>query len=84
MPRIESAKKRLRQSRTREAHNRTQRSELRSALKKVRTAASKKDATSAFVMAERLLDRAARRGILHRNAAARQKSRLKKLITTKA
>ena len=84
MPRIKSAKKRLRQSRTREAHNRAQRSELRSALKKVRAAASKKDATSAFVMAERLLDRAARRGIMHRNAAARQKSRLKKLITTKA
>ena len=84
MPRIESAKKRLRQSRTREAHNRTQRSALRTALKKVRAAGSKKDATSAFAEAERLLDRAARRGILHRNAAARQKSRLKKLITTKA
>ncbi|HEY2824794.1 MAG TPA: 30S ribosomal protein S20 [Gemmatimonadales bacterium] len=84
MPRIKSAKKRLRQSRTREAHNRDQRSALRTALKKVRGAASKKDAADAFPAAERLLDRAARHGIVHRNAAARQKSRLKKLISSKS
>ena len=84
MPKIKSAKKRLRQSRTREALNRGQRSALRTALKKVRSATSKKDANEAFADAERLLDRASRHGLVHRNAAARQKSRLKKLIGTKA
>ena len=84
MPRIKSAKKRLRQSRTREAHNRAERSALRTALKKVRAAANKKDAAAAFTAAERLLDRAARHGILHRNATARHKSRLRKLVSSKS
>lgn len=83
MPRIKSAKKRLRQSRTREAHNRAQRSELRTAVKKVRAAATAKDAAEAFAMAERMLDRAAGKGLVHGNTAARYKSRLKKFVATK-
>jgi small subunit ribosomal protein S20 len=84
VPRIKSAKKRLRQSRTREALNRGQTSALRTAVKKVRGATSKKDANEAFTSAEALLDRAAQHGLIHRNAAARQKSRLRKLIASKS
>ena len=78
MPRIQSAKKRMRQSLTRTAQNRTQRSRLRSALKKVRTTTGA-EAETAHAEAEKLLDRAGRKHLIHPNAAARQKSRLAKL-----
>jgi small subunit ribosomal protein S20 len=84
VPRIRSAKKRLRQARGRTAQNRRQRAALRTALKKVRLATTAAEARAAYKTAEELLDRAARRNIVHRNAAARQKSRLQKLLKTKA
>ena len=82
MPRIESAKKRMRQGRARTVTNRAQRSELRTALKKVRTATAE-TAQQAYAAAVALLDRAGRKRIIHPNAAARQKSRLAKLVTAK-
>ena len=85
MPRIRSAKKAMRQARAHQTRNRTQRSALRTALKRVRTAASGDQAAQAYKIAVQLLDRAARKGIIHPNNAARHKSRLaaavKKLST---
>jgi small subunit ribosomal protein S20 len=81
VPRIRSAKKRLRQERTRTAANRAQRSAIKTAVKKARqetTAETVKEAASA-------LDRGARKRLIHPNAAARRKSRLaKKLAKAKA
>ena len=75
MPRIDSAKKNMRKSRAAAVRNRAQRSELRTAVKK----ASATDATDAQrKRAVQLLDRAARKGLIHRNAAARRKSHLAK------
>ncbi|HVZ49445.1 MAG TPA: 30S ribosomal protein S20 [Gemmatimonadaceae bacterium] len=75
MPRIQSAKKNMRKSRAAAARNRAQRAALRTAVKKAQAAdaspADKKHATS-------LLDRAARKGLIHPNAAGRQKSHLAK------
>lgn len=82
MPRIKSAQKRMRQSTARTAVNRAQRSELRTALKKVRTATGDA-AKQAYADAVTLLDRAGRKRIIHPNAAARQKSRLAKLVAGK-
>ena len=82
MPRIKSAAKRMRQGRTRAVHNRTHRSELRTALKKVRSATGA-EAAEAYAEAVKLLDRAARKSIVHKNAAARNKSRLAKLVAAK-
>jgi small subunit ribosomal protein S20 len=82
VPRIKSAAKRMRQGRARAVHNRTHRSELRTALRKVRAAAGAEAAT-AYAEAVKLLDRAAQKNIVHKNAAARQKSRLAKLIAGK-
>jgi small subunit ribosomal protein S20 len=76
VPRIKSAKKAMRQARTRNRTNRAQRSTLRTALKRVRTAASADEAARAYRVAVRLLDRAARRRLIHPNSAARHKSRL--------
>ena len=82
MPRIKSASKRMRQGRTRTTLNRTHRSQLRTAVKKVR-AATGAEAKAAYEEAVKLLDRAGRKSIIHKNAAARQKSRLAKLLASK-
>lgn len=83
MPRIKSAKKRMRQTKTRTARNKATRSELRTAIKKVRTAASPTDAAKAMKEAEQMIDRAGRKNIVHRNTAARTKSRLAKSLAAK-
>lgn len=72
----------MRQARARTTLNRTHRSQLRTALKKVRTA-SGAEAEAAYAEAVKLLDRAGQKNIIHRNAAARQKSRLAKFIALK-
>jgi len=75
VPNIASAKKNMRKSRAATVRNRAQRSALRTALKKARAPGAAADVK---MLAVKLLDRAARKGIIHRNAAARQKSRLAK------
>ena len=76
MPRIKSAKKAHRQTRTHTERNRAQRSRLRSALKRVRAATTAEAAQSAYAAAVQMLDRAARKRLIHPNNAARHKSRL--------
>jgi small subunit ribosomal protein S20 len=72
----------MRQGRTRATLNRTHRSQLRTALKKVRTATGA-EAEAAYADAVKLLDRAGQKSIIHKNAAARQKSRLAKFVAAK-
>lgn len=79
MPNIASAKKNLRKSRAAEIRNRAQRSALRTALKKAKSAEASEETRLAAV---RLLDRAARKGLIHRNAAARQKSAIARKAAT--
>lgn len=76
MPKLKSAKKALRQSRTRTTRNRAQRSALRTAVKRVRDAKTADAAAKAYNAAVRLLDRAARKGLVHPNNAARHKSQM--------
>jgi small subunit ribosomal protein S20 len=80
MPKIKSAKKAMRQARSRTIRNKAQRSSLRTALKHVRAAATADAAAAAYALAARVLDRAARTGLIHKNNAARQKSRLAALV----
>lgn len=75
MPNIKSAKKDLRKSRAAAVRNRAQRSALRTAVKKAKAAAAAADDR---LNAVSLLDRAARKGLIHKNAAARQKSKIAK------
>jgi small subunit ribosomal protein S20 len=75
VPNTQSAKKDMRKSRANAVRNRAQRSALRTALKK----ANAPDATEEQRRtAVQLLDRTARKGLIHKNAAARRKSRLAK------
>ena len=76
---IKSAKKRARQSVRSRAHNMSMRSMMRTMVKKVGHALDAKDATLAltnFKKAESVLDNYARKGLIHKNKAARHKSRL--------
>ncbi len=79
MANIKSAKKRAKQTIVRNARNNSQRSMLRTSVKKVLKALNANDAEGAAVAmtaAQPLLDRFAARGLIHKNKAARHKSRL--------
>ena len=74
-----SAVKAHRQSIKHREHNRQLRSPLRSALKSIRAAVDGKDLTAAKAALKEtisLIDKMASKGIIHRNAAGRYKSRL--------
>lgn len=74
MPNIASAKKNMRKSRAAAIRNRAQRSALRTALKRASSGGNAEEKLAAV----KLLDRASRKGLIHKNAAARHKSRLAK------
>jgi len=79
MPNIQSAKKRLKQSLVRRARNRSVKRSVRTECKKVLAAVESGDAALAAAelrTAAKKLDQAAAKKILHRNKAARLKSRL--------
>ena len=79
MPNTKSAKKRLKQNLARRDRNRATKSTLKTHIKKVRTAATAGDAAKGgeeFKLTTKKLDRAASHGVIHKNKAARLKSRL--------
>jgi small subunit ribosomal protein S20 len=80
MPNIKSAKKRMELSRKWNEANRKKRATLRTAIRKVRGAETAEDATELYQRAVVLIDRAANQNLIHRNKAARIKSRLSKHI----
>jgi small subunit ribosomal protein S20 len=74
-----SAEKRAHQATKRRARNMAQRSEVRSAIKSVVTAVEaggKEVAAAALKKATPVIDAMARKGLIHKNKAARHKSRL--------
>ena len=78
-----SAIKRHRQSLGRRARNQARKSAVRSAVRRVRELieAGAEEAESAVRAAGSILDRAAQKGTLHRNNAARRKSRLARQLS---
>ena len=79
MANIKSAKKRAKQAVVRNARNGSQRSMLRTSVKKVLKALNENDAAgaeAAYKTAVPILDRYSSRGLIHRNKAARHKSRI--------
>lgn len=77
------AKKRARQAEGRRQRNAAQRSKMRTFIKKVRAAINagdKEAAQAAFTAAVPVLDSMTGKGILHKNTAARYKSRLNSSI----
>ena len=80
MPRIDSAKKNMRKSRAANIRNRAQRATLRTALKMAKSETATPEQKTSAVS---LLDRAARKGLIHKNTAARHKSRMAKKVAAK-
>lgn len=82
MPNIKSAKKRLKQSRKRREHNKDVKSAIRTVTKRLLQTESHDEADEMLRQATSMLDRAARRGILPKNAVARRKSRLTRYVSS--
>ena len=73
------SRKRARQAVTRNKHNSQIRAKVRTFLKKVTyavAAGDKKEAISGFVTMQKNVDQAVSKGLIHKNQAARKKSRL--------
>ncbi|RHW40989.1 30S ribosomal protein S20 [Neobacillus notoginsengisoli] len=83
MPNIKSAIKRVKTNEAKNAQNTAVKSSMRTAVKKAEAAVTVNDAAAAkevFVEAVSKLDKAVTKGLIHKNAAARKKSRLAKKI----
>ena len=81
MANIKSQMKRNRQNEVRRVRNKGVRSEMRTRTKSaVAAAEAGEDTTEALRMAIKRIDKAAQKGVIHKNAAARKKSRLVKRI----
>ena len=79
MPNHKSSEKRVRQSERRRLINRSSRATLRTSVKKLRTAlagSDQKEINAVLPATISQIDKAVQKGVLHRNAAARRKSRL--------
>lgn len=79
MANIKSARKRARQAQQRRVHNMGMRTAVRTAIKNVKKAIAGGDKASAAKVlrdSQRVIDRVVAKGVLHRNAGNRHKSRL--------
>jgi len=83
MPIIKSAIKRVRQTKTRMLRNRVTKSTFRNLMKEFKILVDAKkieEAAKLFPQVQKEIDMAAKKGILHKNNAARKKSSLSKFI----
>ena len=80
MPNIKSAKKRLRQSIKRRTRNRDVRASIRTVTKTLLDTESAEEAESLYRQLTSMLDRAARTGLIAKNAVDRRKSRLSRYV----
>ncbi len=81
-----SAKKRIRQNAKNKARNRWRLRAMRDALREFADKVAhgtEKDATAAFAKVSKIVDRTSAKGVIHKNQAARRKSRLSKRLKAK-
>ena len=83
MPNKDSARKALRQNKKRAALNQVRRDAFKKAIKEVEKAASREQAVKLLCQAQKALDKAAKKGTIKKNTAARRLSRLSKKINGK-
>jgi small subunit ribosomal protein S20 len=75
-----SALKRVRQTATRKLRNAYQHKTARNAVRGLRAATSRKDADALLPKVSSMLDKLAKRNVIHKNKAANLKSSLTKLV----
>lgn len=78
MANLKSSKKDIKRTEKRRIKNQSAKSAIKTQIKKVRIAATPEDAQKALVVAQSALDKAVQNGIIHKNQAARRKSRAAK------
>jgi small subunit ribosomal protein S20 len=86
MPHTSSAKKRLRQSIKRRIRNRATKSAIKTQIKRflaVAAAGTVDEVRAQYNLAAKRLDKAAAKGVIHPNKAARKKSQLAKVLYKK-
>lgn len=84
MPNSKQAAKRMRQNEERRVQNKSARSAMRTAMKKVLAADTPEQAQASLPQAMKRVDKAAKRKVIHKNTAARIKSRLSTAAAKKA
>ena len=85
MANIKSAKKRILVTETKTARNKAIKSKVKTCIKKVEAAVAKKDAAAAkdaLLVATAEINKAASKGVYHKNNAARKVSRLAKAVNS--
>ena len=85
MANIKSAKKRVLTSKVRQERNKAVKSSVKTAIKKVEAAvreAEKDAAAKELLNATSIIDKAAKKGVLHKNNASRKVARLAKLVNS--
>ena len=84
MPNIKSAKKRVIIAKNRNDRNKNAKSELKTIIKKANVAVAEDKSAPAVKVAVKSLDKAACKGLIHKNKAARLKSQLAKKVNATA
>ncbi len=85
MPNIKSAKKRVKTDAVKKDRNREKVASMRTAIKNVKIAAKnadKKLAEEKLNIANKKIDKAVKQGLVHKNKAARDKSKLNKAVNS--
>ncbi|MDD3821911.1 MAG: 30S ribosomal protein S20 [Bacilli bacterium] len=86
MPNIKSAKKRVKTATKAKVLNNMYKSSMRTAIKKIEKAlidTPKEKMTDLLATAHKRIDKAIKKGVIHKNTGARNKARLAKKINTK-
>jgi small subunit ribosomal protein S20 len=80
MPNHKSAEKRVRQSRKRKVHNKYYAKTMRNAVKRLRNTTDKQEAENKLPEVTAMIDKMAKKNIIHKNKAANLKSSLAQQI----
>ncbi len=80
LPKLASSKKRMRQAERARLRNKSTRSSLRTSIKKMLETNSKEEAEALINRTQSIIDKTAQKGVIHRNAAARYKSKVRRHV----
>ncbi len=83
MPNIKSAKKRVRISEERRKRNKGIKTQIKNITRKIKEEKDSKKAEELLKDAYSIVDKAVKKGVLHKNTAARRKSKFTRLVKVK-
>ena len=82
MPKLRSSKKRLRQNHRARVRNKAVRTLMRTSIRKIQTTEDKAQAEALLPEVVSVIDRTAKKGVIHKNMAARCKSKLVRKVNS--